>query len=114
HPLLLRSRRRLDAVVSRLAELAREIAVDFAGIAAHARCDLRRQQGRHDAVLVRRPGAPIDPQEGRARTLFPAEAERTVEQAIHEPLEADRHLVELTAELRRDAIDHLAADHRLA
>src|SRR6185369_8035838 len=35
------------------------------------------------------------------------------EQAIHEPLEADRDLVELAAEFRCDAIDHLTADHRL-
>ena len=52
--------------------------------------------------------------ERRSRALFAAEAKRTVEQAIDEPLEADRHLVELPAKLRGDAIDHLAAHHRLA
>ena len=51
---------------------------------------------------------------GCARALFAAEAKRAVEQAVHEPLEANRHLVELPAKLRGDAIDHLAAHHRLA
>jgi hypothetical protein len=52
--------------------------------------------------------------ERRARALFPAEAKRAVEQAINEPLETNRHLVELPAKFRGDAINHLAAHHRLA
>ena len=112
--LLLRGGRRLNAVVDRLTELAREFAVDLAGIAAHPCRDLRREQSRDDSVLVRRPDAAIQTDERRARALFAAEAKRAVEQAVHEPLEADRHLVELSAELRGDAIDHLAAHHRLA
>ena len=109
--LLLRGGWRLDAIVSRLAELAREVAIDLAGIAAHARGDLRRQQRRDDAVLVGRPDAAVPAQERRARALLAAEPERAVEQAVDEPLEAHRHLVELAAELRGDAIDHLAAHH---
>ena len=46
--------------------------------------------------------------------LFAAEAKRTVEQAINEPLEANRHLVQLPAKLRGDAINHLAAHYRFA
>ena len=103
--LLLRGRRRLDTIVNRFAELARKLAVDFAGIAAHPRGDLRRQQSRDDAVFVCRPDAAIETDERRAGTLLPAKAERAVEQAIDKPFEADRHLVELAAELRRDAID---------
>ena len=34
-------------------------------------------------------------------------------QALHEPLEADRNLVELAAQFCCDTIDHLTADHRL-
>ena len=52
--------------------------------------------------------------ERRAGALFAAEAKRAVEQAIHKPLETDRHLVELTAKLGGDTIDHLAAHQRLA
>ena len=103
----------LNAVVDRFAELACELAVDLARIAAHARRDLRREQGRDDAVFVRCPDAAVQTNERRACALFAAEAKRSVEQAVHEPLEADRHLVEPPAELRGDAIDHLAAHHVL-
>ena len=98
---LLRGGRRLDAIVDGFAELARQLAVDLAGIAAHARGDLRRQQGRDDAVLIGRPDAAIETQERRAGALLAAEAQRAVEQAIDEPFETDRHLVELAAELAR-------------
>src|ERR1035437_4832623 len=56
----------------------------------------------------------IQTEKTSTRPLCPAKAKRAVEQAIHKPLETDRHLVELPAELRRDAIDHLAAYYRLA
>jgi hypothetical protein len=46
--------------------------------------------------------------------LFPAEAKRVAEEAIHERLEANRHLVEPPLRLRGDAINYLAAHHRLA
>ena len=112
--LLLGRRRRLDAVGRRLAEVAGEIAIQLAGIAAGARGDLGRQQRRHDAVLVGRPDAAVAPQKGRAGAFLAAEAQRAVEQAVDEPFEADRHLVELAAQPRGDAIDHGAADHGLA
>ena len=57
---------------------------------------------------------PSRAQERRARALFAAESQRAVQQAVDEPLEADRHLVQLAAQLRRHAIDHAAADHGLA
>ena len=50
-------------------------------------------------------------QERRAGAFLAAEAQRAVEQAVDEPLEADRHLVEPAAEPRGDAVDHGAADH---
>ena len=40
-------------------------------------------------------------QERCARALLAAEAQRAVEQALDEPLEADRHLVQPAAEPRR-------------
>ena len=111
---LLWGSRCLDAVVNRLAKLAREFAVDLAGIAVHPRRDLRRQQSRDDSVFVRRPDTAIQAHERRTRALFAPEGKRAVEQAIDEPLEADRHLVELAAKLRGDTVNHLAAHQGLA
>ena len=58
--------------------------------------------------------AAVAAQERRARAFLAAETERAVEQSVDEPLEADRHLVELAAEPRGHAIDHRAADDGLA
>jgi hypothetical protein len=88
--------------------------IDFAGIAAHPGRDLRREQTRDNSIFVRRPDGAIQADERCTRILFPAKAKRAVEQAINEPLEAKRHLVELPAKLRFDAINHLAAYHRFA
>ena len=46
--------------------------------------------------------------------LFAAEAKRTVKQAVREPLEPNRNFVELSAELRCDAINPQAAHHYFA
>src|SRR3546814_15507583 len=43
-----------------------------------------------------------------------SQAERASEQAVGEPLEAHRRLVQPAIEPRCDAIDHAAADHGLA
>ena len=109
-----RRRRRIDAVGDRAAEFAGELGVELAGIAAGVRRDLGRQQRRGDAVLVGGPDRAVAAQEGGAGAFFAAEAQRAVEQAVDEPLEADRHLVELAAEPRRHAVDQLRADHGLA
>src|ERR1035438_4791709 len=53
-------------------------------------------------------------QEGPPSALFAAEGKRSFMYAFYEPLETNRHLVELAAELRGDPINHLAAHHRLA
>ena len=112
--LLRRGRRRLDAVVDRLAEIAGELAIELAGIAPiRAVISAASSAGTMPSLSVVQT-LPSQTQERRARALLAAEAERAVEQAVHEPLEADRHFVERPAELRGDAIDHLAADHRLA
>ena len=98
--LLIRSGRRLNAVIGRLTELAREFVVNFAGIVAHPGCDLRREQSRDDSVFVRRPNAAIQTSKGGPRALFATEGKRTVEQAINEPLESNRNFVELPPQLR--------------
>src|SRR5689334_19302962 len=87
--LLLRRRRgRVDTLEQRLAERTRELAIRLAGITSRARRHLGRQQGRRDAVLVRRPHAAVLAQERCARAFLADESERPVEQAIDEPLEA--------------------------
>src|SRR5208282_3179549 len=67
-----------------------------------------------NSIFVRRPNRAIQASKGGPCALFATEAERTVEEAIHEPLEAHRHLVELPAKLRGDTVNHLAAHHRFA
>src|ERR1039458_3542514 len=109
--LLFRSGWRINALIGRLTELAREFVVDFAGIAARPRRDLRGEQTGNESILVGRPNGAIQTSKGGPGALFATEAKRTVEQAINKPLEANRHLVELPAQLRGDAINHLAA-HR--
>jgi len=105
HRLLLRSGRGLNAVITRIAELANEFAVDLAGIAARLGRDLRREQSRDDPVFVRRPDAAVQTKERRAGALLATKAQRAIAQAIHEPLEADRHFVELPPQLRGDAVN---------
>ena len=85
-----RGRRRVDALVDRRAELAGELEVALAGIAAKRRRHLRGEQPRMIpslSVVQRCRRA----QERCARALLAAEAERAVEQAVDEPLEAHRH-----------------------
>ena len=53
------------------------------------------------------------PNECRACTFLAGKAEGTVQQAVDEPLESDRHFTKLPIELCRDPIDHLAAHQRL-
>src|SRR6202040_2737084 len=94
---LLARRRRFQAAVHRGAELARELGIALAGIAAEPGGHLGGEERGDDAVLVRRPDGPVAAQEGSPRALLAAEAEPAGEQAVDEPLEADRDLVEAGA-----------------
>ena len=85
-----------------------------AGGAPGHREDLRGQQREDDAVLVGGPHRAVAAQERGARALLAAEADRGVDQARHEPLEAHRHLEQLPAEVCHDAVDEARGDHRLA
>jgi hypothetical protein len=78
------------------------------------RGDLGREQAQQRPVLVGRPDLAVPAQEARAGRLLAAEPDRAVEQAGHEPLEADRHLDEPPADSLGDPIDHARADERLA
>ena len=86
----------------------------LARILAGARQDLRREQVHDDSVLVGTPDRAVAAQEGRARALFAPEPERSVEQPVDEPLEADRHFPQLAAQLARHAVDQAAGHERLA
>ena len=76
--------------------------------------DFRRKQVHDRAVLVRRPDRAVAPQETGPGALLAAKAERAVEQSGREPFETDRHFAQPAAQLVHHAIDHAAADQRLA
>ena len=113
--LLRRRRRRLDAVGTRCAELvgqrrdtaragSRPVrAVISAASSAGTMPSLSvvhavPSRRRNDAPALSSPPKPSD----------------AVQQAVDEPFEADRHLVQPAAEPRGHAVDHRAADDRLA
>src|SRR6202008_2383648 len=100
----------VDPAVDGIAELARELAVELAWVAAGDRAHLGGEEAEHDAVLVGGPRRAVAPTERRAAALLAAEGERAVEEPIDEPLEAHRHLEEPPPESRRDQIDHAARD----
>src|SRR3954470_11058656 len=77
-------------------------------------CNLGSEQSHDDAVFIRCPRIAILPEEGSARAFLAAEAEAAVEQAIHEPLEADRNLYDRSPHLPSDPVNEAAADQRLA
>ncbi len=91
-----------------------EVGVVLAGGPAGGREDLRGEQREDDAVLVSGPHRPVVAEEGGAGRLLATEADRPVEQSGDEPLEADRHLPQVHAEVGRDAVDHGARHERLA
>src|SRR3954470_6355878 len=86
----------------------------LSGILSCARRNLRRQQSHDRAVFIGRPNGSIAAQETGSRTLFPTEAEGSVEQSRRKPFEANRSFVELAAHHVYDTIDHVAADQRFA
>src|SRR5688500_2124143 len=114
HALLLWRRGCVDALVRGGSEALGEGGVELARVAPRHGGDLGGEEAEDEPILVGAPRAPVAAQERRARALFPAEAERAVDQTVDEPLEPDRHLDEPSAEHRRDAVDHAAAHDGLA
>ena len=112
--LLLAGGRRVDAGVGGLAEVVGELPVQLRGGPARHGLDLTGQQRQQDAVLVRRPDAAVAAEERRTGGLLAAEADRSVEQARDEPLEADRHLDQPAAEVGDHAVDQRAGHQGLA
>ncbi len=83
-------------------------------ILAGHRQNFGRQQCQNETILVGGPDGAIFAQEGGARALFTTKAELAAVEAIHEPLEADRHLFQSAANLTGHPIDHGRGDQRLA
>src|ERR1041384_103381 len=82
----------------------------FARIFLGPRRNLRRKQIHNQTIFIRGPNGTIAAKETCARTLFTAEANRTVHETRHEPLETYWCFPKLAAKFLHDAIDHLAAD----
>ena len=108
------SRWRLNAVVERLAKLACKVPVDFSRIPAHPGRDLRRKQGRDDAILVGCPDGSIVPNERRTSALFTTESQRTIQQTLNEPFESDWHFIKPPAKLCGNTVNHLSCHHSFA
>jgi hypothetical protein len=86
--------RRVDAIGERGAQFLRQGAVARAGILAGARRDLGRQQCRHHAVLVGGPGAAVETAETPRRRFPRRRIPSCRPEAVNEPFEAHRHLVQ--------------------
>src|SRR6188474_1246070 len=82
----------------------------FAGIFLGPRRNLRGKQIHNQTIFIRRPDGTVAAKETCARTLFTAEANRSVHETGHEPLETYRCFPEPAAKFLHNAIDHLAAD----
>jgi hypothetical protein len=74
----------------------------FAGIAVPVLAVISAaSKSRYYAIFVRRPDAVIKTRlKAGTSTLLSAKTKRAVEQSINEPLESNRHLIELAAKLR--------------
>ena len=94
--------------------LLREFREPLRGCLARHRQHLRREQGQDDPVLVRGPHAAVTAEERRAGGLLPTERDSAGLQPVDEPLEAHRHLVQLTAVSCDDTVDERGAHQRLA
>ncbi len=103
----------IDAAVAGAAELGLQRVVVRLGILAGDRQNFGSQQRQDETILVGGPDSAIFAQEGGARALLAAKAELAAVEAIHEPLEADRHLFQGAANLAGNPVDHRGGDQRL-
>src|SRR5215468_138340 len=71
--------------------------------------NLRGKQIHNQTVFIRRPDRPGAAKVTCARTLFTSEANRTVDETRHEPLETYRCFPKPAAKSLHNPIDHLAA-----
>ena len=104
--LLLTGSRGIGARIGRRTIVLRQLRVALRRSLTRHCQDLRGQQVQDDAILVGGPHAPVEAQEGSTGGFFAAEAEGAVDKPRHKPLEAHRHLHELTPQAGHDAVDH--------
>jgi hypothetical protein len=69
-------------LVHGIAEFARKLTIQFAGIAIHSSNDFCGEKCRNHAVIVSGPDIAIPTQEASASTLFSDEAERAVTKTV--------------------------------
>ena len=111
---LRRRRRQIHARVIRTAKFLGQFLVPGAGLTSGRRNDLRGEQRENDAVFVRRPNRSVAAEKAGAGALLAAEADRSVEQTLRKPFEADGNFEKLSAEPLDDPIDERAAHQRFA
>src|SRR6185369_2305266 len=88
--------------------------VAFARIASENGGDLRGEQAEDDAVLIGGPHGAVATTERRAGALLAGKRSGAARETVDKPLEADGNLHERALETLHHAIDHAAADDRLA
>ena len=104
----------VDPFVIVCSELLDKLLVMLRRILSSGRRDFRREEGENDTVFVRRPAVAIETEEGGSCAFFATESDSFRTQAGHEPLETDGNFADFAAEQFADAVDHGAADERLA
>ena len=112
--LLCRRRRRVDPFVERHAEFGRQLIEQLARVPPGSRRHLGGQESQNHAILVGGPHRAVAPQERGAGAFLAGDPERSVDQPIDEPFEADRGFDQPAAEFLRDAVDDRAGDDGLA
>ena len=112
--LLLGRGRGIDPLIEGLAQIPRQRIIGLARIPPVSAVISAASRPRISPSLSVVQTEPSRAQEGCARALLAAEAERAVNQPVDEPFEAHRHLDELAPQLCGHAVDHGAGDHRLA
>src|ERR1700756_3347046 len=86
----------------------------LAGILTCAGGDFRCEQIHDEAVFVGSPDGTVAPQETGSGTFFASKTVRTVQQALHKPLESHRYFRKPAAQPLDHLVDHAAAHQGLA
>ncbi len=114
HSFLLQRGGGIHSSINGAAELLLQRLIMLAGVSSGLGRDFGGQQVEDDAILVGRPHRAIHAQEAGSGAFLAAETVAAVEQAIHKPLEAHRHLRERASQVRRHPVDHRTGDQGFA
>lgn len=112
--LLLESRRGIDSLIDRSAELCFEVSVKFTRIFAGFGHDLGSQKVLDTTVLARGQFGTVSAQEKGPGSLFTAKSEFTVLQPIHEPFEPYRDFAQFSLEVICHPFDDRSRHQRFA